>query len=68
MEEEKLYPRRWAILIGMTCILIAIQFNNILPGGAAVATMQAYGIQPMMFSMIMSALTFRAFCLQFSQV
>lgn len=55
MEEEKLYPRRWAILIGMTCILIAIQFNNILPGGAAVATMQAYGIQPMMFSMIMSA-------------
>ena len=55
MEEEKLYPRRWAILIGMTCILIAIQFNNILPGGAAIATMQAYGIQPMMFSMIMSA-------------
>ncbi|MGI6033177.1 MAG: CynX/NimT family MFS transporter [Coriobacteriales bacterium] len=39
----------------MTCILIAIQFNNILPGGAAVVVMMQYGIQPMQFSMIMSA-------------
>ena len=38
MEEEKLLPRRWGILIGMTCVLVAIQFNNILPGGAAVVT------------------------------
>lgn len=53
--EEKLYPRRWAILIGMTCILVAIQFNNILPGGAAVVVMTQYQIEPMMFSMIMSA-------------
>ncbi|MGI6033801.1 MAG: CynX/NimT family MFS transporter [Coriobacteriales bacterium] len=55
MQEEKLYPRRWAVLVGMTCILIAIQFSVILPGGAAILVMQKYGIEPMMFSMIMTA-------------
>lgn len=53
--EEKLYPRRWAILVGMTFILVAIQFSVILPGGAAVLVMQQYGIEPMAFSMIMTA-------------
>lgn len=53
--EEKLYPRRWAILIGMTFILVAIQFSVILPGGGAILVMQQYGIEPMMFSMIMTA-------------
>ena len=53
--EEKLYPRRWAILVGMTFILVAIQFSVILPGGAAVLIMPHYQIEPMMFSMIMTA-------------
>lgn len=52
---EKLYPRRWAILVGMTFILVAIQFSVILPGGGAILVMQQYGIEPMMFSMIMTA-------------
>jgi cyanate permease len=55
MEEEKLYPRRWAILVGMTIVLIAIQFSVILPGGGAILVMQKYGIEPMAFSMIMTA-------------
>ncbi|MEG0505275.1 MAG: hypothetical protein RR547_11570, partial [Raoultibacter sp.] len=54
MQEEKLYSRRWAILIAMTCILVAIQFSFILPGGAAVLIMQTYAISPMEFSMVMS--------------
>lgn len=53
--EEKLYPRRWAILVGMTFILVAIQFSVILPGGGAVLVMAQYGIEPMMFSIIMTA-------------
>lgn len=61
MEEEKLLPRRWGILIGMTCVLVAIQFNSILPGGAAVVTIMQYGITPMEFSMIMSASYFTGF-------
>ncbi|MCI8468810.1 MAG: MFS transporter [Eggerthellaceae bacterium] len=52
--EEQLLPRRWGILIGMTVILVAIQFAFILPGGAAVLIMQTYQIEPMAFSMIMS--------------
>jgi len=55
MQEEKLYPRRWAILVGMTFILVAIQFSVILPGGGAILVMQQYGIEPMMFSMVMTA-------------
>lgn len=54
MHEEKLYPWRWAILIGMTILLVALQFSFILPGGAAVLVMQQYHCEPMMFSMIMS--------------
>lgn len=54
MQEEKLYPWRWAILIGMTILLIGLQFAFILPGGAAVMVMQQYQCEPMMFSMIMS--------------
>ena len=54
MQEEKLYPWRWAILVGMTILLIALQFAFILPGGAAVLVMQTYQCEPMMFSMIMS--------------
>lgn len=55
MQEERLYLRRWAILVGMTFILVAIQFSVILPGGGAILVMQQYGIEPMMFSMIMTA-------------
>ena len=55
MQEERLHPRRWAILVGMTFILVAIQFSVILPGGGAILVMQQYGIEPMMFSMIMTA-------------
>ena len=54
MQEEKLYPWRWAILIGMTILLIGLQFAFILPGGAAIMVMQQYQCEPMMFSMIMS--------------
>ncbi len=54
MQEEKLYPRRWAILVAMTCILVAIQFSFILPGGAAITVMMTYEIDPMAFSMVMS--------------
>lgn len=55
MEEEVLYPRRWAILVAMTVILVAIQFGMILPGGGALLVMEGYSIEPMQFSMIMSA-------------
>ena len=55
MHEEKLYPRRWAILIGMFILLISIQFSFILPGGAALLVMTEYQCEPMMFSMIMSS-------------
>lgn len=54
MREEKLYPWRWAILVGMTVLLVGLQFAFILPGGAAVFVMQRYQCEPMMFSMIMS--------------
>lgn len=54
MQEEKLYPWRWAILIGMTILLIGLQFAFILPGGAAIMVMQQYQCEPTMFSMIMS--------------
>jgi CP family cyanate transporter-like MFS transporter len=54
MKEEKLYPRRWAILIALTFILVALQFSFIVPGGAALLVMQTYGIEPMAFAMIMS--------------
>ncbi len=54
MQEEKPYPWRWAILIGMTILLIGLQFAFILPGGAAIMVMQQYQCEPMMFSMIMS--------------
>ena len=33
MQEEKLYPWRWAILIGMMVLLISLQFAFIIPGG-----------------------------------
>ncbi len=52
--KEKLYPWRWAILIGMTILLISLQFSFIVPGGAALLVMQEYQCEPMMFSMIMS--------------
>lgn len=54
MQEEKLYPWRWAILVGMTVLLVGLQFAFILPGGAAIMVMQQYQCEPMMFSMIMS--------------
>lgn len=54
MQEEKLLPWRWAILIGMTILLIALQFSFIIPGGAALLVMQEYQCEPMAFSMIMS--------------
>ncbi len=54
MQGEKLYPWRWAILIGMTILLVSLQFSFILPGGAAILVMQEYQCEPMMFSMIMS--------------
>ena len=54
MQEEKLYPWRWAILIGMMVLLVSLQFAFIIPGGAAVLVMQTYQIEPMWFSMIMS--------------
>ena len=54
MQEEKLYPWRWAILVGMMILLISLQFAFIIPGGAAVLVMQTYQIEPMWFSMIMS--------------
>ena len=50
----KLYPWRWAILIGMTVLLVSLQFSFIVPGGAAILVMQHYQCEPMMFSMIMS--------------
>lgn len=52
--QEKLYPWRWAILIGMTVLLVSLQFSFIVPGGAAILVMQHYQCEPMMFSMIMS--------------
>lgn len=51
---EKLLPWRWAILIGMTILLISLQFSFIIPGGAALLVMQVYECEPMAFSMIMS--------------
>lgn len=54
MQEEKLLPWRWAILVGMTILLIALQFSFIIPGGAALLVMQEYQCEPMAFSMIMS--------------
>lgn len=54
MHEEKLYPWRWAILIGMLVLLIGLQFAFILPGGAAILVMQQYQCEPTQFSMIMS--------------
>lgn len=54
MQEEKLYPWRWAILAGMTILLVSLQFAFIVPGGAALLVMQTYQCEPMMFSMIMS--------------
>ncbi|MGN0077478.1 MAG: nitrate/nitrite transporter [Coriobacteriales bacterium] len=54
MHEEKLYPWRWAILVGMTILLVALQFAFIIPGGAALLVMQEYQCEPMWFSMIMS--------------
>lgn len=54
MQEEKLYPWRWVILIGMTILLVSLQFAFIVPGGAALLVMQTYQCEPMMFSMIMS--------------
>lgn len=52
--EEKLYPWRWAILIGMTVLLVSLQFSFIVPGGAAILVMHEYQCEPMMFSMVMS--------------
>lgn len=52
--EEKLYPRRWAILVGMSILLLATNFAFVLPGGAAVLVMIEYQCEPMQFSMIMS--------------
>ena len=40
--QEKLYPWRWAILIGMTVLLVSLQFSFIVPGGAAILVMQQY--------------------------
>lgn len=54
MQEEKLYPWRWAILIGMLVLLVSLQFAFIIPGGAAILVMQTYQCEPMWFSMIMS--------------
>ncbi|MDR3137215.1 MAG: MFS transporter [Coriobacteriales bacterium] len=54
MKEEQLYPRRWAVLIALTIILVALQFSFIVPGGAAMLVMQNYLINPMEFSMVMS--------------
>ncbi|MDR1712665.1 MAG: MFS transporter [Coriobacteriales bacterium] len=54
MKEEKLYPRRWAVLTGLTIILVALQFSFIVPGGAAALVFMNYGINPMQFSMVMS--------------
>lgn len=62
MQEEKLYPWRWAILIGMMVLLISLQFAFIIPGGAAILVMQTYQCEPMWFSMIMSIPYSRAFC------
>lgn len=52
--DEKLLPWRWAILLGMTVLLVALQFSFIIPGGAALLVMQVYECEPMAFSMIMS--------------
>ena len=54
MHEEKLLPWRWAILVGMTILLVSLQFAFIIPGGAAMLVMQEYQCEPMAFSMIMS--------------
>ena len=42
--EEKLYPRRWAILAALFLCLVTLQFSFIVPGGAALAVMMRYGI------------------------
>ena len=52
--EEKLYPRRWAILAALFLCLVTLQFSFIVPGGAALAVMMRYGIDGTLFSMIMS--------------
>ena len=54
MHEEKLLPWRWAILVGITILLVSLQFAFIIPGGAAMLVMQEYQCEPMAFSMIMS--------------
>lgn len=52
--EEKLYPRRWAILAALFLCLVTLQFSFIIPGGAALAVMMRYGIDGTLFSMVMS--------------
>lgn len=54
MQEEKLYPRRWGILAALFFALLFLQFTFIVPGGAALAIMEHYAINPMMFTMVMS--------------
>lgn len=51
--QEKLYPWRWAILVGVTVLLVSLRFSFIVPGGAAILVMQQYQCEPMMFSMIL---------------
>lgn len=52
--EEKLYPRRWAILAALFLCLVTLQFSFIIPGGAALSVMMRYGIDGTLFSMVMS--------------
>lgn len=52
--EEKLYPKRWAILVALFICLVTLQFSFIIPGGAALAVMMQYGIDATLFGMVMS--------------
>lgn len=52
--EEKLYPKRWAILAALFICLVTLQFSFIIPGGAALAVMMQYGIDGTLFGMVMS--------------
>jgi len=52
--DEKMYPRRWGILAALFFALLFLQFTFIVPGGAALAVMEHYQINPMQFTMVMS--------------
>lgn len=52
--EERLLPRRWAVLAALFIALVALQTTIILPGGCALEVMETYMIDPTLYAMVMS--------------